>query len=312
MCNLSYFLRFHNYSRNTIIKKINILSILLYLSIIFSQNQLDKLDFVLGFFPEYDQSNVLVMLQYNIPEKLLPYKAEIKLPHSITSIFEFQTENNHNGLVEIPLKTNGFVELNINNSQYYCQFYVDLAQNDIQRNFEYTFESNVDLIDFHVVIQRPLGAKKYKSSLVEPEEFNDEYNLTYNRKFINKLNKNEKFKISFSYVKESSLTTLEILDKILTDHNHSEGDEHNHNHDHPDIEEVNNDLLDKFNNTKYYSLIFGFLLIFILSLIFILNDSNSKQNTIKKENICPNCNKNVGMDLTIKYCTKCGENINVS
>ena len=37
-----------------------------------------KIDFVLGFFSEYDQSKVLVMLQYNVPDNLLPYKTEIK------------------------------------------------------------------------------------------------------------------------------------------------------------------------------------------------------------------------------------------
>lgn len=254
------------------------------------------------------------MLQYNIPEKLLPYKTEIKLPSDITSIFEFQSENSQNGLVEIPLNTNGYLELNIVNSQYYCQFYVDLAHNDIQRNFEYIFESNDDLIDFHVVLQRPLGAKKYQSSLVEPEEFNDEYNLTYNRKRISKLDKNEKLKISFSYVKESSLTTLQILDKILADHNHSEGEEHNHEHDHDQhgVEKVDNELLDRFNKTKYYSLSFGFLLILILLVIFILFKSKGKQNNLKKVNSCPNCKENINMNLTNEYCPNCGEKINVS
>jgi hypothetical protein len=250
------------------------------------------------------------MLQYNVPDNLLPYKTEIKIPNTVKSIFEFQSENNKNGLIEIPLKTNGLIALNILNQQYYCQFYLDLTYNERHRDFEYFFESNTNLLDFHIVLQKPLGATRYESSLVEPEEFNDEYNLTYNRKLISELDKNEKLKITFSYDKESSLTTLQILDKILTDHNHNEKDEHNHQNIEND--KVNNKLLNNYNKAKYYSISFGFLLIMILLLIFILSNSKFKRNYINKINYCSNCENNLNMDLNSKYCVNCGEKINVS
>ena len=272
-----------------------------------SQTKVGKVEFVLGIFPEYDNENVLTMLQFNIPDSLLPYKAVIDVPKNITSFFELDTSNS---LVEKELQNLGKLKVRTSNPQYYCQFYFDLERNNTERKINYQLKLDRDLNNFHVLVQQPLGMSEFSHTLENAEVFNDEYNLTYHRSLIENLEKNKSLNISINYFKNSDITTLEILEKILMDHSHgNEQDGFRHEHEHVS----NNEIHEKFDKSKYYGFLFGLPLILIF--IGIYNYSKkSNLNSIDNKLIrfCSHCSKQYEIKNKQKFCKNCGSEIDVS
>jgi len=186
------------------------------------------------------------MLQFNIPDSLITYNVNFKIPTSVESIFELDSTNN---LSERKLNRRENLDLKINQSQFYCQFYIDINSSDSTRNVVYNLNLDKNLENFFVLIQQPLGAKEFQNFLVDPEVFNDEYNLTYHKKEFFNYKANDNFNIQFQYEKESDLTSIEILEKILMDHSHGNDGIHDFQHEH----EIpnNDDIHNKFYKPLY-------------------------------------------------------------
>ena len=275
-----------------------------------SQTKIEKVDFVLGFFPEYDNQKCLIMMQFNIPDSLIPYNVNFKIPNFVESVFELDLTNN---LKERQLNNKGNISLIINQSQYYCQFYIDINVHDSIRSIDYNLKLDKNLKSFFVLIQKPLESTNFNSFFTSPEVFNDEYNLTYHRnEFFNYL-ANDEFTIEFQYEKESYLTSMEILEKILIDHNHG----NDLIGDYEDEHEITNneDIYNKFYRSKYLSFLFGIPLILIVLLIyFFYHKNNTNIDFINDDSIkfCSNCSEKYLKENKQKFCKKCGSGLNVS
>ncbi|MAJ43996.1 MAG: hypothetical protein CMF96_04510 [Candidatus Marinimicrobia bacterium] len=234
----------------------------------FTKPVFERFDFVLGFFPEYDSPECLVMLQFNIPDSLIPYNINFKIPNISKSIFEL---DNDGSLIEKKLNTKEVLSLEIKQNQYYCQFYVKINKTGSSRKFHYNLNSDRNIEKYYILIQQPLGVKSFNSFLKDAEVFNDEYNLKYHRKEFLGYYANDIFQIDFQYEKESNLTSIQILDQILTDKTH--GDNNSTGFKHENELSVNEQFHNKFQQSKYLSFIFGIPLILIIILIYKNNNN---------------------------------------
>ena len=152
-----------------------------------------------------------------------------------------------------------------------------------------------------------MGANKFSSTLTDAEIFNDEYNLTYHRELFPELKKNNEFLVNFSYFKESSLNTLQILEKILIDHNHDEKQS---------LNEINiqskSNIMSKFKTSKYISFMFGLPLFLIMFSMYNFNKNKINQTVEANNNFCYKCNNPILLEKINKFCVNCGEKLNVS
>ena len=248
------------------------------------------------------------MVQFNIPDSLLPYNVIIDIPKKVSNILQLDSANK---LAETPIRESGKLKLNIIKPQYYCQFYLDLNIEGKSRKNEFQLKMNQSLNKFHILIQQPLGSKSFTNSLNNTEIFNDEYNLTYHRELYPFLEKNNTLNINFSYEKESSLTTLEILEKILSNHNH--GTDESNQFEHGQNSFISEDVTTKFNKSKYHSFTFGIPLIFIIIGIYTFSkNTNLIIGKEKRISNCSNCSQEYHLIKKQKNCSNCGSELNVS
>ena len=261
-------------------------------------------DFVLGFFPEYDSTKCLVMYQFDIPDNLLPYNIEINIPETVGHIFELDSTNNLN---KIALNQSGILKFNINKNKFFFQFYLDLKFIGSERSLLYNLRTNKELTDFYIFVQKPVNSNNFKTSLLNAETFNDEYNITYHRKVYPILKPQQNFSIDFKYEKKSDITSVKALESIFKDDNH--GNNENEFRHKNQIEKKS--ILDHFNRSRYFSFLFGFPIILFCSFLYIiLNRKKIKLNDNDKNIIfCSNCGAKYDVRKKFNFCKKCGSKL---
>ena len=269
-----------------------------------AEEPLRSTDFVLGFFPEYDSTKCLVMYQFDIPDNLLPYNIEINIPETVDHIFELDSINSLN---KIALDQRGLLKFNINKNKFFFQFYLDLKFIDSERRLLYNLRTNKELTNFYVFVQKPVNSINFKTSLLNAETFNDEYNITYHRKAYPILKPQQTIAIDFKYEKESDITSVKALESILKDDNHG----NNENRFRHKNQKEKKSILDQFNRSRYFSFLFGFPIILFSSLLFVF----SKRKKIKlKDNdknviFCSNCGAKYNVRKKYNFCKKCGSKL---
>lgn len=266
--------------------------------------EVKEIDFVLGFWPEYDRQEALVMVQINMPEKNLPFNAELSIPMGVDTVYVLEKSQGNPSLNPNFTHKKKSWSILMNESNYYMQFYQPIKINNFSRQFDFTLKLDVTLNQYHLVIQEPLQADAFSSNLQNPETVTDEFGLKYHRSHYRDYLANEEIVYQFSYSRNTTIPTLNLLEQIMAEHS---------NFIQPENVELpnENNLKQKFDMSIKVGIIFSFLTIGCISLFYFFYGDRMKTNYINN-GYCPFCGiQRVTVDNQY-YCANCGEKLNVS
>ncbi len=273
------------------------------LSFVFASYPLNNL--IVGIWPEYDHSGVLVSLQIDSDSTKIPFEFTLSLPYETKMAIETVGvgQNKSNNILDISYNidsTHKYLNLDINNKKTLLQFYFnpfDRSSND--REIKYFLKTNIDLESFYIVVQEHIGADVFKTNLNNIEEISDEFGVNYFRSKIAELNSTDSLLIKVNYINFSKRTTIDILnDKFVVDEkNVSIG---------KNTKELksNNTLSDqnKYFNNKLK--IFFLLSFFTIIVIIIHSIYYYRKSDLDKFVVCKHCQKIIKQ--TDKFCPFCG------
>tara|TARA_Y100001968_G_scaffold176567_1_gene161758 strand:- start:307 stop:1152 length:846 start_codon:yes stop_codon:yes gene_type:complete len=275
---------------------IRIYSCLLF-SFIFSSNPINN--FIIGFWPEYDHPGILVSIQIESNVEQLPFDFNIDVPRNAKMAIETVINNGDrtNNILDIKSSnkdSSSYINTVINSQKYLLQYYFNPfeAESDY-REMHYNLNTNVDLFNFYVVIQKHLGALEFQTNLKELETIEDNYSVTYFRKKIPQLLSSDSLYIEISYKNPSNITTMDLLNQNLEKS--------------IEKDEFKNSSLEVDGKNRYYKNKIYILLILSITtiLIMILYVIYNRQDNNGIEFLaCKKCNKII--KKSDSFCSFCG------
>ncbi len=267
-------------------------------------------EFVVGFWPEYDHPGVLVTIQIDTPEALLPYDIAITLPDGAK--MALKREMNDAGEEELVkqeiIEKDGksIMPIHLTEPNFYSQFYFNPFAKEGRREMSYDFETDKDLDHYHIIIQEHMAAENFQTSLQEPETFQNDYGITFYRQHLDDLKAGEKFNIRFSYDNPEGVTTVDVLQKMMANHPEmngagqagAKGDDIN--------------TFSRFENARKYTFVLFFVLVIIVIIIVRWKGKSPAPAPSAKSDshFCTSCGQENAPD--VKFCTNCGKSLHVS
>jgi len=272
-------------------------------SVVYSSFPLNNL--IVGIWPEYDHSGVLVSLQIEADSSNIPFEFTLSLPSetkmAIETIGEGQSKSNN--ILDISNNidsTHKYLNLDINNKKTLLQFYFNpFDRNSNEREIKYFLKTNLDLENFYVVVQKHIGADAFKTNLNNIEEISDEFGVKYLRSKIAELNSSDSLLIKVDYINFSKRTTIDILNDKFVDDKDNVNIEKNVNKVKSNISEYDQD---KYFNNKLK--IFFLLSLFTIIVIIIYSLYYNRNSDLDKFVTCKHCQKLIKQ--TDNFCPFCG------
>ena len=277
------------------------------LSFVFASYPLNNL--IVGIWPEYDHSGVLVSLQIDSDSTKIPFEFNLSLPYETKMAIETVGvgQNKSNNILDISYNidsTHKYLNLDINNKKTLLQFYFNpFDRNSNEREIKYFLKTNIDLESFYIVVQEHIGADVFKTNLNNIEEISDEFGVNYFRSKIAELSSTDSLLIKVNYINFSKRTTIDILNDKFVDDKENVSIEKN-------AKELksNNTLYDQnkyFNNKLKIFFLFSFFTIIIIIIHSLYYNRNSDLDKFVE---CKHCQKIIKQ--TDKFCPFCGgENV---
>ena len=272
-------------------------------SLVYSSNPINNL--IVGIWPEYDHSGVLVSLQIEPDSTKIPFEFNLSLPYETKMAIETTGEgqNKSNNILNIKYNidsTHKYLNLIINNKKTLLQFYFNPFDiNSNEREIKYFLKTNLDLESFYVVVQKHVGADAFKTNLNNIEEISDEFGVKYFRSKIEELKLSDSLLIKVDYINFSKRTTIDILnDKFVDDQVNT-----NFGKSVDEVKKSNSQYdLNKYFNNKLKIILL--LSLFTIIVIIIHSINNKVKNNIDNFLICKKCQKLIRQ--TDKFCSFCG------
>ena len=277
------------------------------LSFVFASYPLNNL--IVGIWPEYDHSGVLVSLQIDSDSTKIPFEFNLSLPYETKMAIETVGvgQNKSNNILDISYNidsTHKYLNLDINNKKTLLQFYFNpFDRNSNEREIKYFLKTNIDLESFYIVVQEHIGADVFKTNLNNIEEISDEFGVNYFRSKIAELSSTDSLLIKVNYINFSKRTTIDILNDKFVDDKENVSIEKN-------AKELksNNTLYDQnkyFNKKIKIFFLFSFFTIIIIIIHSLYYNRNSDLDKFVE---CKHCQKIIKQ--TDKFCPFCGgENV---
>ena len=276
-------------------------------SLVYSSFPLNNL--IVGIWPEYDHSGVLVSLQIEADSTNIPFEFTLSLPSETKMAIETigEGQNKSNNILDISNNidsTHKYLNLDINNKKTLLQFYFNpFDRNSNEREIKYFLKTNLDLENFYVVVQKHIGADAFKTNLNNIEEISDEFGVKYLRSKITELNSSDSLLIKVDYINFSKRTTIDILNDKFVDDKDNVNIEKNVNKLKSNKSEYD---LDKYFNNKLK--IFFLLSLFTIIVIIIYSFYYNRNSDLDKFVTCKHCQKIIKQ--TDNFCPFCGgENV---
>ena len=276
-------------------------------SLIYSSFPLNNL--IVGIWPEYDHSGVLVSLQIEADSTNIPFEFTLSLPSETKMAIETigEGQNKSNNILDISNNidsTHKYLNLDINNKKTLLQFYFNpFDRNSNEREIKYFLKTNLDLENFYVVVQKHIGADAFKTNLNNIEEISDEFGVKYLRSKIAELNSSDSLLIKVDYINFSKRTTIDILNDNFVDDKDNFNIEKNVNKVKSNKSEYDQD---KYFNNKLK--IFFLLSLFTIIVIIIYSLYFNRSSDLDKFVTCKHCQKIIKQ--TDNFCPFCGgENV---
>ena len=276
-------------------------------SLVYSSFPLNNL--IVGIWPEYDHSGVLVSLQIEADSTNIPFEFTLSLPSETKMAIETigEGQNKSNNILDISNNidsTHKYLNLDINNNKTLLQFYFNpFDRNSNEREINYFLKTNLDLENFYVVVQKHIGADAFKTNLNNIEEISDEFGVKYLRSKIAELNSSDSLLIKVNYINFSKRTTIDILNDKFVDDKNNVNIEKNVNKVKSNKSEYDQD---KYFNNKLK--IFFLLSLFTIIVIIIYSLYFNRSSDLDKFVTCKHCQKIIKQ--TDNFCPFCGgENV---
>lgn len=276
-------------------------------SLVYSSFPLNNL--IVGIWPEYDHSGVLVSLQIEADSSNIPFEFTLSLPSETKMAIETigEGQNKSNNILDISNNidsTHKYLNLDINNKKTLLQFYFNpFDRNSNEREIKYFLKTNLDLENFYVVVQKHIGADAFKTNLNNIEEISDEFGVKYLRSKIAELNSSDSLLIKVDYINFSKRTTIDILNDKFVDDKDNVNIEKNVNKVKSNKSEYDQD---KYFNNKLK--IFFLLSLFTIIVIIIYSLYFNRSSDLDKFVTCKHCQKIIKQ--TDNFCPFCGgENV---
>ncbi|MAP67624.1 MAG: hypothetical protein CMF80_08005 [Candidatus Marinimicrobia bacterium] len=276
-------------------------------SLVYSSFPLNNL--IVGIWPEYDHSGVLVSLQIEADSSNIPFEFTLSLPSETKMAIETigEGQNKSNNILDISNNidsTHKYLNLDINNNKTLLQFYFNpFDRNSNEREIKYFLKTNLDLENFYVVVQKHIGADAFKTNLNNIEEISDEFGVKYLRSKIAELNSSDSLLIKVNYINFSKRTTIDILNDKFVDDKDNVNIEKNVNKVKSNKSEYDQD---KYFNNKLK--IFFLLSLFTIIVIIIYSLYFNRSSDLDKFVTCKHCQKIIKQ--TDNFCPFCGgENV---
>lgn len=276
-------------------------------SLVYSSFPLNNL--IVGIWPEYDHSGVLVSLQIEADSTNIPFEFTLSLPSETKMAIETigEGQNKSNNILDISNNidsTHKYLNLDINNKKTLLQFYFNpFDRNSNEREIKYFLKTNLDLENFYVVVQKHIGADAFKTNLNNIEEISDEFGVKYLRSKIAELNSSDSLLIKVNYINFSKRTTIDILNDKFVDDKDNVNIEKNVNKVKSNKSEHDQD---KYFNNKLK--IFFLLSLFTIIVIIIYSLYFNRSSDLDKFVTCKHCQKIIKQ--TDNFCPFCGgENV---
>jgi len=276
-------------------------------SLVYSSFPLNNL--IVGIWPEYDHSGVLVSLQIEADSTNIPFEFTLSLPSETKMAIETigEGQNKSNNILDISNNidsTHKYLNLDINNNKTLLQFYFNpFDRNSNEREIKYFLKTNLDLENFYVVVQKHIGADAFKTNLNNIEEISDEFGVKYLRSKIAELNSSDSLLIKVNYINFSKRTTIDILNDKFVDDKDNVNIEKNVNKVKSNKSEYDQD---KYFNNKLK--IFFLLSLFTIIVIIIYSLYFNRSSDLDKFVTCKHCQKIIKQ--TDNFCPFCGgENV---
>ena len=271
---------------------------MIYLSFSFSSGPIDN--FIIGFWPEYDHPGVLVSIQIESDSTQLPYDFILNVPDNAKMVIEtvINGDDKVNNILSVESDNNSeisYISSRIKSQRYLLQFYYNpFSLTNNNREINYFLNTNIDLFNFYIVIQKHLGALEYKINLKNMETIEDSYGITYYRKKIDQLASKDSLLVQIKYQNSMNKTTMDILNQKLEKPIMESNESINSN--------IKFDNRKRYNTNKLYVLtVLIITTLLVLILYFIYNQDNYNLNNYI---MCKKCTKLI--KNTDVFCSFCG------
>lgn len=254
-------------------------------------------NFIIGFWPEYDHPGVLVSLQIQTDTTKIPFKFNLRVPEYAKMAVETLIESGEqisNPVELIQINNEYYLPINLIDKNYYAQFYFNPFTENENRIMKFYLQADINLLDYYIVIQKHISGSDFTTNLENVKSITDEFGLTYYRSNNSLLPSGESQLIKIEYNNPENITTMTVLNSILTEM------EHNH-----EMTENNPGILENHNKNKSNVMTISIAMtMVILFYAFLLH---KKSAIVTNKIYCSTCG--IMLDVSNQYCKECGGKI---
>jgi hypothetical protein len=102
--------------------------------------------------------------------------------------------------------------VDVSEARFQVQFYFNPFNSEVpDRSFTYALATNDILPEFHIIVQQPVAAEDFQHSLMDPEEIQGDFGLTFFREHIVGLQPEEVHTVNVAYKNPKNTLTLRTL-----------------------------------------------------------------------------------------------------
>lgn len=172
------------------------------------------------FYPEYYYSGVMVQVKGEAQENLIGSSFDFSVPTQIDSSFlfkglsdsdpDFQKLNsfvkNNETWISIPVEQNRFA---------FFLFYNPFDMTKLTRLFDYSLRTSLNISELYITIQEPLSCSNFQITEDKTTPISDQHGFTFHEARYLDIKAYQDKRISVSYHKTNSKTSMEMLSSIL-------------------------------------------------------------------------------------------------
>lgn len=169
---------------------------------------------VVDLWPDYDKASVLVLLTGTLPkESQLPARVTLPFPEGahLNAVARIDTRNG--SMKDDILSSPGLGELSFitPDPAFRVEYYLPYKAKDKQRDFDFTWQSDLTIAKFHLKIQRPAAASAFKTVPAAAQVVQDENGLTYYVFPVQSLSAGQPFKLHVDYTMDQNQLSVNSL-----------------------------------------------------------------------------------------------------
>jgi ribosomal protein L33 len=258
-------------------------------------------------YPEYYNSGIMIEYSGTVDESVLPMTVRFLMPTDTDSIFVIMNDAEEVGepipVIPIMEGDESWITLGLVKTKFRLfAFSPPFSEPTGDRSYNFTFQTDQNLTDAHIVVQEPLNGERFRLEPEDSEPFSDQHGLTFHRFHIDNILAMTKKTILIRYTNPTGMTTIQALQSMLANDNGSAIT--------PDTQGSPRNNQAPIRYSIPYWQPFTVLLIFaavVGYLVFRSKNAVGQPQTFENGNFCPQCGKSTSK--TDKFCPHCGHKL---